>query len=154
MSFLPNFTSQYSGLCNPWLSWTAWSSSGAPYPLPDQWTGDLLESCFCDHRYSDRNGYTSSLINLYPSHYWLFWSSCGHHLTLVLTSYCSVFLKACPNLDHMTHFVVHGNHFQCFQVVQSSVFYKNLKPETLYTGQSFRCLLWKLKCWNSFLHLS
>ena len=54
----------------------------------------------------------------------LFWSSCGqgghivppleNHVPLVLTAYCKVSLKACPKLDHMTHFGFHGNCFRCF----------------------------------------
>ena len=37
-----------------------------------------------------------------------------NHVPLVLTAYCEVFLKACPKLDHMTHFGFHGNWFRCF----------------------------------------
>ena len=45
---------------------------------------------------------------------------------LVLTAYYYVFLKACPKLDHMAHFGLHGNCFRCFKVAQLSFFYKNL----------------------------
>ena len=36
-----------------------------------------------------------------------------NHVPLVLTAYCKVFLKACPMLDHMTHFGFHGNYVKC-----------------------------------------
>ena len=55
-----------------------------------------------------------------------------NHVPLVLTAYCSVFLKACPKLDHMymTHFCFHGNHFRCFKVPQSLFSTKPLTKDT------------------------
>ena len=50
-----------------------------------------------------------------------------NHVPLVLATYYSVSLKACPKLDHMTHFGFHGNHVRCvFEVAQTSFFFKNL----------------------------
>ena len=37
-----------------------------------------------------------------------------NNVSLVLTAYYSVFLKACPKLDHMPHFGFHGNCFRIF----------------------------------------
>ena len=57
----------------------------------------------------------------------------GNHVSLVLlTTYCLVFLKVCPKLDHMTHFRFHGHRFKCFKVAQS---YFPTKPQTKYTVQ-------------------
>ena len=67
----------------------------------------------------------------------LFARSCGqggahcapseNHILLALTSCWLIFLKACPRLDHMTHFGFHGNQVKCvFKVAQTSLFYKNL----------------------------
>ena len=66
-------------------------------------------------------------------------SSCGqgahcapfeNHVSLVLTAYCKVFLKACPKLDHMTHFGFHGNCLGVFKVAQTLFSQKPLTKDT------------------------
>ena len=53
-----------------------------------------------------------------------------NYVPLVLTPYCLVFLKACPKLDHTTHFSFHGNCFRCFKVAQNSFVQKPLTKDT------------------------
>ena len=73
-----------------------------------------------------------------------FWSSCGQgegtlcpHVPLVLTACCYVFLKACPKLDHMTHFHFHGNRFKCFKVAQRYFSAKTSNQRHCTNGKSF-----------------
>ena len=54
-----------------------------------------------------------------------------NRVPLVLTAYRQVFLKACPKLDHITHFGFHGNHVKCaFKVAQTSFPQKPLTKDT------------------------
>ena len=53
-----------------------------------------------------------------------------NHVPLVLTAYFSVFLKACPKLNHMTHFGFHGNCLSVFKGPQKSFSKKALTKDT------------------------
>ena len=54
-----------------------------------------------------------------------------NHFALVLIAYCLVFLKACPKLDHMTHFGFHDNRVMCvFKVAQIFFLQKPLTKDT------------------------
>ena len=67
-------------------------------------------------------------------------SSCGQGahcppfenlVTLLLTAYYEVFLKACPKFDHMTQFGFHGNRVWCiFKVAQIFISTKPLTKDT------------------------
>ena len=50
-----------------------------------------------------------------------------NRVPLVLTPYCLLFWKACPKLDHMTHFGFYGNHFKCLRLLKG-IFLQ--KPQT------------------------
>ena len=56
-----------------------------------------------------------------------------NYVSLVLTAYYYIFLKACPKLHHVTHFGFHDNSFRCFLRWLKTLFLQ--KPLTKVTAQ-------------------
>ena len=153
MSFLPNFSSQYSSLCNPGCH--EWHGNhGVPDLLPDQWTGDLFASCCCDHRYSYRIGYTSSLYWPLPypglAFLKLLWPPCYPCTNTLIFSFSESFYQ--PSSHDILWFT--WQPFLVFQGGSNFLFIQktsNLRHCT--PGNSFG-ILWKFKYLNRFVHFS
>ena len=60
-----------------------------------------------------------------------------NHVPLVLTPYCLVFLKACPKLNHMTHFGFHGNHLSVLMWLKGIFSTKTSNQRHCTNGNSF-----------------
>ena len=69
-----------------------------------------------------------------------------NHVPLVLTAYCWVFLKACPKLDHMTHFGFHGNHVRCVSRWLKYLISTKTSNQRHCTNCIIFGILWRYKC--------
>ena len=67
-----------------------------------------------------------------------------NHVPLLLILSCLVFLKACPKLDHMTHFSFHGNRFSVLRWLKV-IFYTKCANQRHCTNGIIFSIWWKCK---------